>query len=387
MYYLDSNIPVYLYENNTVIFCEPEQSEITYPPKKYIDLLLEGEKRISYCSTEYGVYYGLLRLDYVRDSYLVFGPIGYVPFLDADLNKMYRDYVIPGEKIDLFWDFLGKIPPLSLWALISKMIFINYCLNGETLSPRDYSPAEDAEMSRMSSVVEENYKNKEDSFHNVSYEIEYVIMNFIRTGNTEGIRKINVNTSSYHTGILSQTAIRQLKNEIIVTTTLATRAAIEGGLDFDTAYNISDKFIQAAEQTQDADSLNNLMSTVAYTFAEKVKEAKTPVTSNDRIQKAIRFIQQNTNRHITVSDVADYVGFSRSYFLSYFKRELGFSVGAFIIRCRLEEARQLLQYTDKTINHISDYLCFASQSHFQTAFKKQFGVTPMQYRNNPVLKK
>ena len=81
-----------------------------------------------------------------------------------------------------------------------------------------------------------------------------------------------------------------------------------------------------------------------------------------------------------VGDVADYVGFSKSYFSAYFKETLGFSVSAFILRCKLEEGRELLQYTDKSISTISEFLCFSSQSHFHTAFKKQFGMTPSEYR-------
>ena len=63
--------------------------------------------------------------------------------------------------------------------------------------------------------------------------------------------------------------------------------------------------------------------------------------------------------------------------------ELGFTVSTFITRCKLEEARRLLQYTNKPLSVISNYLCFSSQSHFQNTFKKKFGVTPLQYRKNP----
>ena len=187
-----------------------------------------------------------------------------------------------------------------------------------------------------------------------------------------------------HAGITGPTALRQIKNNIIITTTIATRAAIEGGLDSDTAFQLSDDFIQTAEKLTDPDTLNELMGKINYTFAEKVRNAQMPVSTDGMIQNAIRFIQQNVCEHITVADVAEHVGFSRSYFSSYFKKELGFSVSAFILRCKMEEAKQLLKNTDKSVSVISSYLCFSSQSHFQSAFKKQYGITPLQYRKNPV---
>ena len=47
----------------------------------------------------------------------------------------------------------------------------------------------------------------------------------------------------------------------------------------------------------------------------------------------------------------------------------------------LEEAKSLLTYSDKTLSEISNYLCFSSQAYFQTVFKKKYGLTPKQYRN------
>lgn len=384
MYYLDSNIPAYLYTDKTPVYYVPEQAGLTFPPKKYLDILFEMDKRISYCSTDYGVYFGCLQLDYGKtNAHMVFGPVGNIPFTDADLHKMYNDYLILDDNRNDFDDFLKRIPQISLAPFITKLTFINYCLHGEKLTVSDFLTSQCSELSDSSQMTEEAYKKKEDFYHNRSYELEAQTLNLVRTGNPQGFLELKANEAQFHTGITGSTALRQLKNNIIITTTLSTRAAIDGGLDYDTAYQLSDKFIQASEKMQNADSLYELLSKIGYTFAQKVSEARTPITDNDRIQKAIRFIQQNTNQHITASDVADHVGFSRSYFSTYFKQELGFSVSAFILRCKLEEGRELLQYTDKPLTVISNYLCFSSQSHFQSAFKKQFGITPMAYRKNP----
>ncbi len=380
MYYADSNIPAYFYEGTTPVYCVPGQNGLSYPPKKYLDILFKKEERISYCPTAYGIYFGCIRLDYGADARLLFGPVGNIPFTDTDLRQIYNDYLISAENREQFAAFLGNIAEISLTSFLARLAFINYCLHGEKRAVSDFLPYQNSKISDASALVEENYRMKENLYHNRSYELEAQTLNLVRAGNPQGFFDLQANDAGFHTGITGPTALRQLKNNIIITTTLSTRAAIEGGLDYDTAYQLSDKFIQEAERLQNADNLYELLSKVGYTFAQKVYEAKAPVTSSDRIQKAIHFIQQNTNRHITAKDVADHVGFGRSYFSAYFKKELGFSLSAFILRCKLEEGRKLLQYSDKPLSEISNYLCFSSQSHFQTAFKKQFGTTPMEYR-------
>jgi AraC-like DNA-binding protein len=60
--------------------------------------------------------------------------------------------------------------------------------------------------------------------------------------------------------------------------------------------------------------------------------------------------------------------------------DMGFGLAAFITRTKLENSKQLLKYTNQSLSEISVYYCFSSQSHFQNSFKKQFGITPQQYR-------
>lgn len=397
LFYWDTNIPVYLYEGDRLTFCVPEQPDFCYPPEKYTEKLWEdGEKRlrqsdtstasgsryISYTATEYGVYFGRITLKETPDWSLVFGPVNNIPYTSADLHLMCVDFIVAGNNQENFRKFLDAIPQTSQNAFLIKLLFVNYSLNKEKGSLSEFLPVNEVRLPANNSIAEETFHQKEE-FHNKSYELEDLILNLIRMGNTEGVQSLEVNDSIAHVGIVGPTSLRQIKNILIVSITLYTRAAIEGGVDYDTAYRLSDEFIQTAERIQNPEALNELLSKIPYIFAQKVYESQTPISSNDIMQKAIHFIQQHTNQHLTVDDVADYVGFSRSYFSAYFKQELGFTVSTFITRCKLEEARRLLQYTNKPLSVISNYLCFSSQSHFQNTFKKKFGVTPLQYRKDP----
>ena len=385
MYYVDSNIPMYLYTGESCTFSMPEQDDLTYPPAKYLRELFTSGNRLSYIVSDYGSIFCALKIDAPKNNFLVFGPVTGVPYADSELQNLYRDYTVPNSLRQTFNHFLRKIPCISLASLLKKCIFLNYCLHEEVISLEQLTganplTADTNQVTDASLLAEQNYRKIEIEEHNQTYAIEEQILNLVRTGNYEGIRNFEYSESNFNIGITGSTAVRQLKNNIIITTTICTRAAIEGGLDYDSAYQLSDYFIRTSEQLVNADRLYDLLGKISYTFAEKVSQAKTPVSSDERIKKAIQYIKQNTNQHLSVGDVADYVGFSKSYFTTYFKQVLGFSISEFILRCKLEEAKKLLFYTGKSISTISNFLCFSSQSHFQTAFKKQFGITPLEFR-------
>lgn len=219
-------------------------------------------------------------------------------------------------------------------------------------------------------------------FHN-TYHYEQLYMDYIRSGNVEGLKAFFSNAFSLQTGKLADNTLRQEKNILIVSVTLATRCAIEGGLDIESAYQLSDVYIQESEKLQSTEALYQMQYNMLLDFTRRVAQAQLPHDTTSDISKCIQYIKQHTNQAISTSDVAAYVGKSRSYLSHCFKKELGFEMREFIMRCKLEEAKSLLTYTDKSLSEISSYLCFSSQAYFQNVFKKKFGVTPNEYRKRP----
>ena len=94
----------------------------------------------------------------------------------------------------------------------------------------------------------------------------------------------------------------------------------------------------------------------------------------------MEYIAAHINEPIGAEDVVSFSGKSRAYLFKKFRDELGKSIAAYILDCRLREAKSLLRYTDKSLAEISSYLCFSSQAHFQNAFRKHCQMTPLEYR-------
>lgn len=385
--YLDSGIPVYIYRNNTLLQAFPEQSACTYPPKHYIEEFAEMTDDIAHLSTPYGTYFVAVKPKDQTELRVVLGPANYIPFTDADFHTMYADYVVVQEDRKDFKHFFQLIPPIALNGLLAKAAVFNYFLNHEMRTHFDLLDSERTIVpyEHTEKQTEDFYQQKEDFQHNNSFEIESMILHFVESGDVDGLKNMKLQSSVIHSGTIAPNQLRQTKNIHIIMTALATRCAISSGVDADEAFQMSDLYIQTAENLNDPSAVQNLNLQMLLAFAQKVKDKLIPKTSDEALQRAIQYVLQNINCPITAAEVADHVGFSRSYFSTYFKEQLGFTLSAFILRCKLEEGKHLLQFTDKPLSVISNYLCFSSQSHFQTAFKKQYNVTPLQFRKQPEL--
>lgn len=385
--YLDSGIPVYIYQNNILLQAFPEQSACTYPPKHYIEEFAEMTDDIAHLSTPYGAYFVAVKPKDQTELRVVLGPANYIPFADADFHTMYADYVVVQEDRKDFKHFFQLIPPIALNGLLAKATVFNYFLNHEMRTHFDLLDSERTIVpyEHTEKQTEDFYQQKEDFQHNNSFEIESMILHFVESGDVDGLKNMTLQSSVIHSGTIAPNQLRQTKNIHIIMTALATRRAISSGVDADEAFQMSDLYIQTAENLNDPSAVQNLNLQMLLAFAQKVKDKLIPKTSDEALQRAIQYVLQNINCPITAAEVADHVGFSRSYFSTYFKEQLGFTLSAFILRCKLEEGKHLLQFTDKPLSVISNYLCFSSQSHFQTAFKKQYNVTPLQFRKQPEL--
>lgn len=92
------------------------------------------------------------------------------------------------------------------------------------------------------------------------------------------------------------------------------------------------------------------------------------------------FIEQNLTRPLSIEEIAASAHLSRSRALHLFKEAYGIPPYRYYLTQRLELAQSMLHYTTLSIQEISDRLGFADYNHFSNLFKKECGVSPMQYR-------
>ena len=98
------------------------------------------------------------------------------------------------------------------------------------------------------------------------------------------------------------------------------------------------------------------------------------------IVQACHFVAANLDKKIGLEDMAAHLHLNPSYFSRMFKKETGETFTDFVIRMKMERARELLDTTEYSVGRICDMLGYDNQSYFIKTFKSVVGVTPMEYR-------
>lgn len=103
-------------------------------------------------------------------------------------------------------------------------------------------------------------------------------------------------------------------------------------------------------------------------------------STNSYVQKGIEYISSNYSYAITVEDIADYVGVSRSHLFRSFETVLGQSPKEYLTDFRLKQACYLLEHSDLSITAIANSLGFDNSLYFSKTFHKKKMMSPKDYR-------
>ena len=326
--------------------------------------------------------YGMVQIE-GTDYSVVLGPAFNVPVTQQIVRQFMHEVMTPLEYREQLENCLCSIPRISHFQFAGYLAFFHQCLNHREADLQDFYTEDDIyTMSRTERQLDVMMKDMEnENLHN-SYQFELEMYHYVKEGDVVGLK--NFLTSSkiiLKEGKMAHTPLRHTKNIFInVVTKVGMLGAIPGGLNVEKVYQLIDFYVQECEQLQKIEEITRLQYMMVIDFCQRVGETHMPSGISSEVYQCMNFIRTHTNDSITVDDVAKHVHRSSSYMMKRFKEELGIHIGAFITRCKLEEAKSLLAYSKKSLAEISSYLCFSSQSYFQNVFKKQYGITPMQYR-------
>lgn len=108
-----------------------------------------------------------------------------------------------------------------------------------------------------------------------------------------------------------------------------------------------------------------------------------PVVSEQQVASihlAIKYIENNLDRPLTLAEIASQVFLSRAYLSTRFKQATGENIGNFIYTKRMQLAKRLLLSTQKSIQDIAVKCGYASPSYFSASFRRYYRKTPRAFR-------
>ncbi len=314
---------------------------------------------------------------------LFIGPLFTVPVTEELVRDFLEDGKTPPEYREASAELLYGIPSGSHPQFVRYLSFLHLCLNHKEAGMENFFAEENSRSAdRGARALRSAIESKENERPQNSYEFERRLYRLVELGDTGRLKQFLEQTRDFpREGKIARTPLRQVKNIMIgVTEKAGLLGAIPGGVDVERAYQLMNLYILECEQMQTIDEVRRLQYIMLMDFCQRAGAAKLPKGVSAEINRCMNYIQSHTNEAISVEDVAAQIHRSGSYLMRRFKAETGMSVGDYITKCKLEEARDLLIYGQRTLAEISAYLGYSSQSYFQSVFKKQFGVTPARYR-------
>ncbi|HEY9659303.1 MAG TPA: AraC family transcriptional regulator [Allocoleopsis sp.] len=102
--------------------------------------------------------------------------------------------------------------------------------------------------------------------------------------------------------------------------------------------------------------------------------------SDHKIKLVIDYVHEHLDQHLKLAELAALAGVSQYYFLRLFKQHIGVTPYQYVVRQRVERAKQLLKQKTMPIADIALHCGFANQSHLTKLFRQVMGVTPKQYQ-------
>lgn len=369
--------PVRLYEGNELVF-KVDHSGLKYDPiqASLKDLFALSDHIGTYITPRY-YYYGVVRSGETR---LILGPTRQLPATEQQLRKLAFLSNVPSEEMQAFIQTMRSLIYMPLESLQQILCTMNYVMNGEKLSLEDIVLRGSAETQITPNPAEANDGQAiPEEIHN-TLAIEQTLMNMIRKGDTDALKAWIASAPAVHAGAMAQEHLRQYKNTFIVTTTLATRSAIRGGMNVEEALSTSDLLIRSCEALQDVQNIQRLQINMLLTYTEQVARLREGIQPTPLAIAVSAWVQRHLSEPIDTEKLAQELHYSRPYLSRKFKEETGMTLTDFILTKKSEEAARLLAYTDKSLIAVSDYLGFSSQSHFSRVFKKYIGKTPSGYK-------
>ncbi|MEH7504412.1 AraC family transcriptional regulator [Neobacillus drentensis] len=221
-------------------------------------------------------------------------------------------------------------------------------------------------------------RNKEESIINPFNEEKAELLALVKIGDVEGII-LHLKHLMEQLAEACHFNEDMFKTEVVSIVLLMSKRVMESGANATTILSHNTNFIQNLYHTIRYDKFVNAICEYAIWLTEQSENTNlnevTPL-----IQQAIGYIKENHQKSISLNEVAQYCCLSRHHFSHLFKKEVGISLIDYLNRMRIDMSMSYLEMTDLPISEIAARIGFHDANYFSRMFKKYRQFSPSDYR-------
>jgi len=214
----------------------------------------------------------------------------------------------------------------------------------------------------------------------ISYDTEKELIRRVRLGDRTGAKEI-LNKLLGIVLLKDPIRVDLLKAHILELVVVLTRVAVEEGGNLEDILGMKYNFVVELYNIQKQEEICYWIVRVLDRIIDNIY-----TTRNDHnyeiLEKALRYIDENSALPLTLEDVAKQVSLSPFHFAHLIKKELGFTFVDYLTRVRIKKAKRLLRQSDYNITQIALEVGYPDQSYFTKVFRRIEETTPKLYRQS-----
>lgn len=276
-----------------------------------------------------------------------------------------------------------RLPYCELKTFLEAMKLLLYEETGEKVCLSELYTKQQPEPEQQKFFEKKRWMEKGGHLHN-PYQHEQKKLGNIRAGNLKLLEECQNEVWPGEIGQLADNPLRQEKNLSIVVISIACRAAIDGGVAPQKAFSMSDVFISNIERMTQVLPIQAAVVEYEREFARAVEQVKHDSEHNRYVERAKEYVAEHIDESIRVVQIGEALGINENYLTGLFHKYEGITLQHYIRKEKVRQAKELLLYSSYSCSEIAALLCFSTQSHFSSAFKREVGMTPAKYRESKI---
>ncbi len=222
------------------------------------------------------------------------------------------------------------------------------------------------------------------------YDLENQFLSCIERGDTENVmtayRQIGtagITENRYTNAIYQNPSVGFAMLRVLVR-----KAAESGGASIIEVNEITQRALQLAMAEPNYTKKMQIIQNMIMELTEAVDQARSRLRDySTPIRKVVEILRHSYAQELTLPYLASQVNLSPSQLSRRFSKETGMSITQYIAATRCEEAALLLADSEISIQQIAAYVGYMDNNYFVKVFKRQYGMTPSEYRKKNAGKK